>query len=175
MEDKENIIADSVATNVARETDNWHPRRFEVRDPVFNSKLHPDITVYDFLELYISLELPETFKKNGIIQCRRNRGRTLEDLTILVQSYIPDATEKEIITSLFKLGIKHKVLAVKCNDVKNITWHHPAKGYANLFAYSSFDIIFCRDFKGPRQKYTFAELNEISDVPWVSIQSDLEE
>ena len=109
-------------------------------------------SVFDLLSHYLSVPIPDNptqmlhpatyWEDTGELQCKCRRNRSFDDLLLLAQHYMPEATIEDIVNALYQFnkGKTHGLIA--CIHCENINRFVNYAGRYSLDAINNAKYIF---------------------------------
>lgn len=75
-----------------------------------------------FLLSYLK-DMPATWNEDGTKQCKRDAGRTFDDLYRIVKTKFTTTTKQEVARMLINFSIGNKCKALRCGTARQVTFH----------------------------------------------------
>jgi len=127
----------------------------------------------NFIREYFDLRCPETYFGNGKIQCMEEKGRTIDDLLLLIHGIkeFEEVKTEEVAKILLELGERSETLNIcPCRTIGTLSFHssrthtYPFLYETSLNKHNNIDFVRYRssDSQSANKKYPEIKENTIS-------------
>jgi hypothetical protein len=127
----------------------------------------------ELMEYYLSKNSPATYwVDNDEIQCEAGKNRSIDDLMLMCNHYLPNTEVKELILALQRIGNEKKkyglcVLILICPGIKKTVVYHGFPSASNISdSYPNFKHLFSGRIEGrstENSMYTYQELIDMTE------------